>query len=90
MSPSIRADPAPTGIRPLPDGTFGNAHPDARTLSVDPTKMRVRSVISTIDPDRAGDVVVPTGLRNLDEFLLNPVGFWTISHNSEDTHEPGR
>jgi hypothetical protein len=87
MSPSIRADPAPIGIRPLPDGTFGNAHPGAHTLSVDPARMRVRSVITTIDPDRAGDVVVPTGLRNLDEFLMNPVGFWMISHNSEDTHE---
>src|SRR5262249_12973253 len=28
------------------------------------------------DPDRAGDVVVPTGLRNADEFLLNPVVLW--------------
>ena len=80
MSPSIRADPAPApGIRPLPDGTFGNAHPDARTLSVDPARMRVRSVITTVEPDRAGDVVVPTGLRNLDEFLMNPVVLW--AHN---------
>ena len=80
MSPSIRADPAPApGIRPLPDGTFGNAHPDAQTLSVDAARMRVRSVISTIEPDRAGDVVVPTGLRNLDEFLMNPVVLW--AHN---------
>ena len=80
MSATIRADPAPApGIRPLPDGTFGNAHPDARTLSVDAAKLRVRSVISTIDPDRAGDVVVPTGLRNLDEFLMNPVVLW--AHN---------
>src|SRR5437764_14243146 len=83
MSPSIRADPAPApGIRPLPDGTFGNAHPDARTLSVDAAKLRVRSVISTIDPDRAGDVVVPTGLRNLDEFLMNPVELKAIINTS--------
>jgi hypothetical protein len=76
---TIRADPPAAGIRPLPDGTFGNAHPDARTLTVDPGKLRIRSVISTIDPDRAGDVVVPTGLRNLDEYLMNPVVLW--AHN---------
>jgi hypothetical protein len=52
------------------------ADPAARTLHVDAAKMRVRSVISTIDPDRAGDVVVPTGLHNLDEFMLNPVVLW--------------
>ena len=52
------------------------ADPGARTLNVDVAKMRVRSVISTIDPDRAGDVVVPTGLRNLDEFMLNPIVLW--------------
>ena len=79
MSPAIRADPAPAGIRPLPDGTFGNAHPDARTLTVDAGRLRIRSVITTIDPDRAGDVVVPTGLRNLDEYLMNPVVLW--AHN---------
>jgi phage head maturation protease len=78
MSPAIRADPA-LGIRPLPDGTFGNTHPGALTLSVEPGKMRIRSVITTIDPDRAGDVVVPTGLRNLDEYLMNPVVLW--AHN---------
>lgn len=80
MTSTIRADPAPAaGIRPLPDGTFGNAHPQARTLSVDAGKLRIRSVITTIDPDRAGDVVVPTGLRNLDDYLLNPVVLW--AHN---------
>lgn len=80
MTATIRADPAPAaGIRPLPDGTFGTAHPEARTLSVDAGKMRVRSVITTIDPDRAGDVVVPAGLRNLDDFMLNPIVLW--AHN---------
>jgi len=58
---------------------FGNAHPEARTLSIDSGKMRIRSVITTIDPDRAGDVVVPTGLRNAEEYLLNPVVLW--AHN---------
>jgi phage head maturation protease len=52
------------------------ADPAARTLAVNPEKFTVRSVITTIDPDRAGDVVVPTGLRNADEFLLNPVVLW--------------
>ena len=55
------------------------ADPAARTLTTDPRQMRVRSVITTIDPDRAGDVVVPTGVKNLDEFLLNPVVLW--AHN---------
>ena len=52
------------------------ADPGARTLHVDAAKMRVRSVITTIDPDRAGDVVVPTGLKNLDDFMTNPVVLW--------------
>jgi phage head maturation protease len=52
------------------------ADPAARTLAVNPDKLTVRSVITSIDPDRSGDVVVPTGLRNADEFLLNPVVLW--------------
>jgi phage head maturation protease len=52
------------------------ADPAARTLNVDAAKMRVRSVITTVDPDRAGDVVVPTGLHNLDDFMMNPVVLW--------------
>lgn len=52
------------------------ADPGARTLSVDAATMRVRSVITTVDPDRAGDVVVPTGLKNLDEYMTNPVVLW--------------
>lgn len=77
-----RADPmsrAAPGIRPLHGGAFGTAHPDARTLSVDPGRMRIRSVITTADPDRAGDVIVPAGLRNLDDYMLNPVVLW--AHN---------
>src|SRR3954468_17884260 len=58
---------------------FLRADPKAQTLHIDPKKMRIRSVITTIDPDRAGDVVVPTGLRNLDEYLMNPVVLW--AHN---------
>jgi phage head maturation protease len=74
----IRADPG-AGILPLHDGTYRNAHPAATTLHTDVARMRVRSIISTIDPDRAGDVIVPTGLRNLDEFQMNPVVLW--AHN---------
>jgi Escherichia/Staphylococcus phage prohead protease len=46
------------------------------TLKVDPAQMIVRAVISTSTPDRAGDIVVPTGLRNADEYLRNPVVLW--------------
>lgn len=55
------------------------ADPGARTLTVDAGKMLIRSVVTTIDPDRSGDVVVPTGLRNAEEYLLNPVVLW--AHN---------
>lgn len=55
------------------------ADPAAVTLAVDRRRMSVRSVITTVDPDRAGDVVIPTGLRNLEEYLLNPVVLW--AHN---------
>ena len=47
-----------------------------RTLKVDPAQMTVRAVISTAAPDRAGDVILPAGLRNADEFLRNPVVLW--------------
>jgi phage head maturation protease len=46
------------------------------TLRVDPANMIVRAVISTAAPDRGGDVIVPAGLRNADEFLRNPVVLW--------------
>src|SRR5262245_32988381 len=46
------------------------------TLRVDSAHMIVRAVISTATPDRAGDIIVPKGLRNADEFLRNPVVLW--------------
>lgn len=45
-------------------------------LDADPASLVIRSVISTSKPDRAGDVVSPAGLRNLNEFLRNPVVLW--------------
>ena len=45
-------------------------------LEADPAALVIRSVISTSEPDRAGDVVVPSGMRNLDEFMRNPVVLW--------------
>jgi phage head maturation protease len=50
--------------------------PGARTLSVDGSKMIVRSVITTGDADRGGDIVVPGGLRNAEDYLINPVVLW--------------
>lgn len=50
--------------------------PQTATLAVDGARMTIRSVISTIDPDRSGDIVVPTGLRNREEYLMNPVVLW--------------
>jgi phage head maturation protease len=52
------------------------ADPSARTLAVNADKLTVRSVITTIDPDRSGDIVIPTGMKNADDFLLNPVVLW--------------
>src|SRR5688572_32042444 len=59
-----------TRADPLTHATAG------RTLKVDPAQMVVRAVISTAGPDRAGDVILPAGLRNADEFLRNPVVLW--------------
>ena len=52
------------------------ADPAAKTLHFDAAKLLVRGVITTIDADRSGDVVVPTGVRNVEEYLLNPVVLW--------------
>jgi hypothetical protein len=45
-------------------------------LAIDPANRTVTAVITTPAPDRAGDVVVPAGLANVEEFLLNPVVLW--------------
>jgi len=70
----------------LPKGdampAYLRADPKATTLHIDPAKMLIRSVITTIDPDRSGDVVVPTGLRNAEEYLVNPVVLWAHNRSS--------
>src|SRR3954447_7082388 len=50
--------------------------PFAPPLAVDAAARTVTAVVSTAAPDRAGDVIVPAGLRNADEFLRNPVVLW--------------
>ncbi|MCZ2340418.1 MAG: HK97 family phage prohead protease [Bacteroidales bacterium] len=67
------------GMVALRDGTMGTAHPAATTLNTDAATMRVRSVITTGEADRAGDIIAPTGLRNREDYLLNPVVLW--AHN---------
>ena len=44
----------------------------ARSPSNADEAARSARVITTIDPDRAGDVVVPTGLQNVDEYPAEP------------------
>jgi hypothetical protein len=51
-------------------------HHFAPPLAVDVGARTVTAVISTAVPDRAGDVVVSAGLKNREEFLLNPVVLW--------------
>jgi HK97 family phage prohead protease len=45
-------------------------------ILTDSQTLTVRAVISTAGADRAGDVIVPGGLRNATEFLRNPVVLW--------------
>ena len=49
---------------------------DGQTVSVNSSKMVVQSIISTPTPDRVGDVVLPQGLMNREQFLQNPVVLW--------------
>src|SRR6516165_9080745 len=72
--------PAP-GLRPLAGGGCARLGPGAVKLAADPASLTLLAVISTADPDRAGDVVVPAGLRNADEYLRNPVVLWAHQRN---------
>src|SRR5436305_13326528 len=48
----------------------------APPLALDAAARRETADITSAVPDRAGDVVVPAGLKNAEEFLLNPVVLW--------------
>jgi phage head maturation protease len=72
-------DRRPFSLQALAGGAFARVSPSTAQLAADPGALTVVSVISTADPDRAGDVVVPAGLRNVDEYLRNPVVLW--AHN---------
>lgn len=47
-----------------------------QTLAIDKQTLCVQSTITSARPDRAGDVVLPSGLLNRDDFLRNPVVLW--------------
>lgn len=78
--PRAAGESQPLGIRPLDSsGAFVRVSPHAVQLAADPGAMTVLSVISTSERDRAGDIVLPAGLRNAAEYLKNPVVLW--AHN---------
>ena len=64
-----RADPLPTDF-------WMHTGLEATTTKVDTATMVVRAVITTKQPDRAGDVIIPGGLQNAKQFLRNPVVLW--------------
>jgi HK97 family phage prohead protease len=74
----LHAGPA-GGLQPLHSGAFARVSPGAVKLAANPAARTVTAVISTVERDRAGDVVVPRGLRNAAEYLQNPVVLW--AHN---------
>src|SRR5438270_4075063 len=67
------------GIHSIGDGALARVSPLATKIAIDPGSMTLQAVITTGDKDRAGDVVVPAGIRNADEYLKNPVVLW--AHN---------
>ena len=76
-STETRASPrTATQIVPLYAGGFGLAQSDATPPLIDKPRRRIRSIVTTIGTDRAGDVVVPQGLRNREQYLQNPVVLW--------------
>lgn len=74
-----RDERCPYGVRPLSSGACVRVSPASVKLAADPAAMTLLAVVSTSDRDRAGDVVVPSGLRNLAEYMQNPVVLW--AHN---------
>lgn len=69
MTETARADP-------LPKNWWMHSSLEASTVNVNPKTMVVQAVITTNQPDRAGDVIIPMGLRNARQYLRNPVVLW--------------
>lgn len=63
-------------ISAAPGGVCVHCTPHSTKLAADAAAMTVTAVISTADPDHAGDVIVPQGLANREEYLRNPVVLW--------------
>ena len=72
----------PVGIQPTDDGGLVRVSPYTAKLAADPGRMTLLAIITTGDRDRAGDVIVPGGIRNASDYLKNPVGFYTITYNT--------
>src|SRR5262245_8957859 len=79
MNPLCSLPDLPSGIRLHASGACARVSPHTVKLAADPAALTLLAVISTADRDRAGDVVLPAGLRNADEYLKNPVVLW--AHN---------
>lgn len=69
----------PLGIQTLDSSICVRVSPGTAKLAADPTALTLLAAITTSDRDRAGDIVVPAGLRNAAEYLRNPVVLW--AHN---------
>lgn len=63
-------------ISAAPDGVCVHCNPLATNLAADTAAMTVTAVISTAEPDHAGDVILPHGLANREDYLSNPVVLW--------------
>jgi HK97 family phage prohead protease len=69
-------EPTTEGIRVLDGVGMVRVSPHTMKLAVNASTMSLRAAISTADVDRAGDVIVPGGLRNAREYMSNPVVLW--------------
>lgn len=71
----VKRKRAPGLVAPLAGGdVLGYCDPSASVAEVDERAMRVKAVISTVDLDRSGDVVVPQGcLSRIATYRRNPV-----------------
>lgn len=68
-------------MKRLHSGAYA-AVPSGTTLAVDPVAFTITAVISAKQQDRAGDIVLPTGLANRAEYLANPVVLWAHDRTS--------